>query len=43
KTINGLGMVLYQGAEAFALITGKEMPVEDIKTLLFKDNIGKTS
>lgn len=43
KTINGLGMVLYQGAEAFALITGKEMPVDDIKTLLFKDNIGKTS
>ncbi|WP_086349958.1 shikimate dehydrogenase [Candidatus Enterococcus clewellii] len=37
KTINGLGMMLYQGAEAFNLFTGEEMPVEYIKELLFKD------
>ncbi|MGT2935146.1 shikimate dehydrogenase [Streptococcus castoreus] len=36
KVINGLGMMLYQGAEAFKLITGREMPVDDIKQLLFK-------
>ncbi|MCB5952502.1 shikimate dehydrogenase [Enterococcus sp. BWT-B8] len=37
KTINGLGMMLYQGAEAFKLFTGEEMPVDYIKELLFKD------
>ena len=35
KTINGLGMMLYQGAAAFELWTGKEMPVEHIRKLLF--------
>ncbi|HEP1280320.1 TPA: shikimate dehydrogenase [Streptococcus pyogenes] len=34
KVINGLGMVLYQGAEAFKLITGQDMPVDAIKPLL---------
>lgn len=34
---NGLGMMLEQGAEAFKLWTGKEMPVEYIRGLLFKD------
>lgn len=34
KTANGLGMLLYQGAEAFRLWTGKEMPVEIIKPLV---------
>ncbi|WP_321388535.1 shikimate dehydrogenase [uncultured Enterococcus sp.] len=37
KTVNGLGMMLYQGAEAFNLFTGEEMPVDYIKELLFKD------
>lgn len=35
KTINGLGMVLWQGAEAFKLWTGEEMPVDYIKELIF--------
>ena len=35
KTVNGLGMMLYQGAEAFELWTGQEMPVAHIKKLLF--------
>lgn len=35
KTINGLGMMLYQGAEAFKLFTGEEMPVDYIRELLF--------
>jgi shikimate dehydrogenase len=28
-------MLLYQGAEAFKIWTGKEMPVEHIKNLYF--------
>lgn len=32
---NGLQMMLYQGAEAFKLITGEEMPVDYIKSVLF--------
>lgn len=35
KVINGLGMMLYQGAEAFKLFTGEEMPVEYIKEKMF--------
>jgi shikimate dehydrogenase len=35
--LNGLGMMLEQGAEAFKLWTGKEMPVEYIRQLLFAD------
>lgn len=34
-TVNGLGMMLWQGAKAFEIWTGEEMPVEDIKALLF--------
>lgn len=34
-TFNGLYMLLYQGAEAFKIWTGKEMPVEHIKNLYF--------
>ncbi|MGI6010538.1 MAG: shikimate dehydrogenase [Ruminococcus sp.] len=34
-TMNGLYMLLYQGAEAFRLFTGKEMPVEPIKEKFF--------
>ena len=37
KAINGLGMMLYQGAEAFKLHTGEEMPVDYIKEVLFGD------
>lgn len=36
KAISGLGMMLHQGAEAFKLFTGEEMPVEYIRSLLFK-------
>lgn len=35
KTINGLGMMIWQGAEAFKLWTGEEMPVDYIKELIF--------
>ena len=34
--INGLGMLLWQAAEAFELWTGKEMPVGEIKKQLFE-------
>lgn len=37
KAINGLGMMLYQGAEAFKLFTGEDMPVDYIKELLFNE------
>ena len=33
---NGLYMLLYQGAEAFKLWTGREMPVDEIKKKYFK-------
>ncbi|MFV0559676.1 MAG: shikimate dehydrogenase [Enterococcus sp.] len=36
KTINGLGMLLYQGATAFSLWTNEEMPIEEIRPLLIK-------
>lgn len=35
KTFNGLYMLLYQGAEAFKIWTGKEMPIEQIKNKHF--------
>ena len=35
KTFNGLYMLLYQGAEAFKIWTGKEMPVDIIKEKYF--------
>ena len=34
QSINGLGMLLYQAAEAFELWTGKEMPTDQIWELL---------
>lgn len=34
KTINGIGMMLYQGAEAFKLWTGKDMPIDHVKEVL---------
>lgn len=36
QTVNGLYMLLYQGAEAFRLWTGKEMPVDLIKEKYFR-------
>lgn len=35
KTLNGLYMLLYQGAESFKLWTGHDMPVENIKEKYF--------
>ena len=35
RTFNGMYMLLYQGAEAFRLWTGKEMPVKEIKANFF--------
>ena len=35
KTFNGLYMLLYQGAEAFKIWTGKEMPVDIVKEKYF--------
>lgn len=37
KVINGLGMMLYQGAAAFQLFTDEEMPATYIKELLFDE------
>ena len=34
RTLNGLGMMLFQGAAAFKLFTGKEMPIEYMKEIL---------
>ncbi|MED3962678.1 quinate/shikimate dehydrogenase [Niallia taxi] len=36
--INGLGMMLWQGALGFTLFTGVDMPVEQVKEILFGDN-----
>lgn len=35
QTMNGLGMMLWQGARAFEIWTGKEMPIEYVKNILF--------
>ena len=34
KTMNGLGMMLFQGAAGFELWTGKPMPIEHMKEVL---------
>ena len=34
KTMNGLGMMLFQGDAAFQLWTGKHMPIEHMKEVL---------
>lgn len=36
RTCNGLGMLLCQGAAAFQLYSGLEMPIEEIKNLLYQ-------
>lgn len=38
NVFNGLGMMLEQGAAAFKLWTGKEMPVDYIRQILFDDD-----
>lgn len=35
RTVNGLGMMLWQGAKAFEIWTGQQMPVNYIKEILF--------
>lgn len=35
-TVGGIGMLLWQGAEAFKLYTGLEMPTEEVNELYFK-------
>ena len=35
KIVGGKGMLLWQGAEAFRLFTGHEMPVEEVKKRYF--------
>ena len=35
KTVGGKGMLLWQGAYAFKLYTGQEMPVEEVKAKFF--------
>lgn len=37
KVINGLGMILHQGAEAFQLITGEKMPVDSVRDIVFQE------
>ncbi len=36
KTLNGIGMMLYQGAAAFKLWTGKDMPIDVVKEVLYE-------
>ena len=36
KTINGLGMMLYQGAAAFELFTGQKMPAQEVMEKFFE-------
>lgn len=36
KAINGLGMMLWQGAKAFELWTCEEMPVDYVKEQMFQ-------
>lgn len=36
KTVDGTGMLLWQGAEAFKLYTGLEMPAKEVEELYFK-------
>ena len=34
KAMNGIGMMLYQGAASFKLWTGREMPIDAVKAVL---------
>lgn len=35
RTMNGIGMIIYQGALAFKIWTGEDMPIELVKKVLF--------
>ncbi|KKI92418.1 shikimate dehydrogenase [Bacillus sp. SA1-12] len=37
--ISGLGMMLWQGALGFKLFTGEDMPIEEIKKIMFGENV----
>ena len=37
RTLNGLGMLIYQGAEAFKIWTGKEAPVEKMFKIIYDE------
>lgn len=37
KAINGIGMMIHQGAEAFKLFTGEDMPIDHVKSILFNE------
>lgn len=37
KTCNGMNMLLYQGAEAFRLFTGQEMPLDRVRKACFEN------
>ena len=39
KTMNGLGMMLFQGSAAFELWTGEPMPIEHMKRFLISDTM----
>lgn len=39
RAFGGLSMLMYQGAEAFRLWTGKEMPVELVKEMVFNQEM----
>ena len=41
KTVNGLGMLIYQGALAFKIWTGKEAPTEEMKKVLEEELYGR--
>jgi shikimate dehydrogenase len=40
KTVNGLGMLVHQGAMAFEIWTGKRAPVETMKKVLTEELYG---
>ena len=37
RTVPGIGMLLWQGAEAFKLYTGQEMPVKEVEERYFAE------
>jgi len=41
RTVNGLGMLLYQGAKALEIWTGKSAPIETMRAALVKNIYGK--
>ena len=40
RAVNGLGMLLYQGAKAFEIWTGQSAPVEIMRAALQKEIYG---